>query len=242
VLAQTPDSVEAVALLGYVQHRLGEEDEAVATLRRAVELDGDYAEGRIYLANVLYDRGEHDAALYHLDRTRPEEHWDELGIWRLMELKKTVYRLRDDDAELKPWELRLAELSEGMDSLDEMLGEIEQRFNDEVMEGGRSQLELFGALLADLADPRPGQPTETAGPSIATHSVQVANARFEGSWAEIVRKMRDADGGYAGRSVDAYMSVEAQRVFESSGVRISTTDPESFIRGSAAAGLLRIVR
>lgn len=242
VLAQTPDSVEAVALLGYVQHRLGEEDEAVATLRRAVELDGDYAEGRIYLANVLYDRGEHDAALYHLDRTRPEEHWDELGIWRLMELKKTVYRLRDDDAELKPWELRLAELSEGMDSLDEMLGEIEQRFNDEVMEGGRSQLELFGALLADLADPRPGQPTETAGPSIATHSVQVANARFEGSWAEIVRKMRDADGGYAGRSVDAYMSVEAERVFESSGVRISTTDPESFIRGSAAAGLLRIVR
>lgn len=242
VLAQTPDSVEAVALLGYVQHRLGEEEAAVATLRRAVELDGEYAEGRIYLANVLYDRGEHDAALYHLDRTAPEEHWDELGIWRLVELKKTVYRLRDDDPELKPWEARLAELAEGMDSLDEMLGEIEQRFNDELLEGSRSQLELFGALLADLADPRAGQPPEGAAPRIATHIVQVAGTRFDGSWAEIVGKMRDADGGYAGRSLDAYMSVEAQRAFERSGVHISTTDPESFIRGSEVAGLLRIVR
>ena len=43
------------------------------------------AEARIYLANVLYDRGDYEAALYHLDRTAPEEHWYELGIWRLVE-------------------------------------------------------------------------------------------------------------------------------------------------------------
>ncbi len=242
VIAQAPQSAEAVALLGYIQHRLGEEEEAVATLRRAVQLDGDYSEGRIYLANVLYDLGDHDAALYHLDRTKPDEHWDELGIWRLMELKKTIYKLTDEDSELKPWEARLVELASGMDSLDEMLGEIEQRFNDEVMESGRSQLELFGALLADLAEPRPAQPLELGGKRAPSHTVQMAGGRFDGSWAEIVRKMRDADGGYAGRSVDAYMSVEAQRAFEQSGVQISTADPESFIRGSADAGLLRIVR
>lgn len=242
VLEQAPGSVEAVSLMGYVLHRLGDEEAAVATLRRAVQLDGDYAEGRIYLANVLYDMGDHDAALYHLDRTSPQEHWDELGIWRLLELKKAIYKLGDQDPELRPWEARLAELSQPLDPLDEMLAEVEQRFNDQLMDGNRSQLELFGALLADLAEPRSAQPAEGGAPGVASHVVQVAGTRFDGSWAEIVRKMRDADGGHSGRSLEAYMSLEAQRAFERSGVRLSTADPESFIRASADAGLLRIVR
>src|SRR5690242_16100118 len=77
---QAPDSAEAVACVGYAMHRLGDDDGAITTLRRALQLDNDHVEARIYLANVLYDRGEFEAALYHLDRSTPEDHWDELGI------------------------------------------------------------------------------------------------------------------------------------------------------------------
>ena len=69
--------------------------------------------------------GDYEAALYHLDRSTPDDHWDELGIWRLIELKKMVYRLRDGDPELKPWEERLKDLGGELDDIDEMLAEIE---------------------------------------------------------------------------------------------------------------------
>jgi Flp pilus assembly protein TadD len=246
VLQQSSESSEAVALLGYVQHRAGDEEGAVATLRRALQLDGENAEARIYLANILYDRGDYEAALYHLDRTGPEEHWDELGIWRLVELKKSIYRLADDDPELKPWDERLAELAEPTDDLDDMLGEIEQRFNDELSDAPQYQLELFGALLSDLADHRRDEEGDAEPrvrvPRRADHAVQVEGSVYDGSWADIVRKMRDADGGYSGRTVQDFMTAEARRAFSRSGVRIPADDPERFIRGSADAGLLRIVR
>jgi len=53
-------------------------------------------EARIYLANCCTTGGIR-GALFHLERTGPEEHYDALAIWRLVELKKSVYRLPDDD-------------------------------------------------------------------------------------------------------------------------------------------------
>ena len=100
--AAHPDSPEAAACLGYAAHRLGNDAGALYWLRRALEIDAAYSEARIYLANLLYDRGETEAALHHLERTEPEDHYDELGIWRHIELKKTLYRLPDDDPELRP--------------------------------------------------------------------------------------------------------------------------------------------
>src|SRR6188508_857629 len=50
---QAPESAEAVALVGFAQHRLGEDEAAIATLRRALQLDSDNAEARIYLGNIL---------------------------------------------------------------------------------------------------------------------------------------------------------------------------------------------
>src|ERR671921_1193806 len=135
---QSPESAEAVACVGYAQHRLGDDDGAITTLRRALQLDTDHVEARIYLANVLYDRGEYEAALYHLDRSTPDDHWDELGIWRLLELKKSIYRLADDDAELKPWEARLTELAGEPDAIDELLAELEASDDEH-----DPQLELF---------------------------------------------------------------------------------------------------
>src|SRR5262245_12155951 len=52
---QAPDSAEAVACVGYAQHRLSDDEGAIASLRRSLQLDNDHAEARIYLANILYD-------------------------------------------------------------------------------------------------------------------------------------------------------------------------------------------
>ena len=211
----------------------GDDDAAITTLRRALQLDGDHSEARIYLGNILYDRGEYEAALYHLDRTAPDDHWDELGIWRLVELKKSVYRLSDDDPELRPWDARLAELAGDTDDIDEMLAEIEQKATDEANGEARNQLELFGALLTDLA---------TSKRDTETHRVVRDDREYVGTWDDIVSAMRDANGTFAGRSLSEFMLTEARRGLSITGVHIPTHDAESFVRGSADAGLLRIVR
>jgi hypothetical protein len=54
--------------------------------------------------------------------------------------------------------------------------------------------------------------------------------------------MRDANGTFAGRSLSEFMLTEARRGLSITGVHIPTHDAESFVRGSADAGLLRIVR
>jgi len=232
---QSPDSAEAVSCIGYAQHRLGDDDAAIATLRRALKIDEDHTEARIYLGNIFYDRGDYEAALYHLDRSTPDDHWDELGIWRLIELKKMVYRLRDADPELKPWEERLTELSGEPDDIDEMLAEIEARAA-EVAEGeARGQLELFGALLNNFASDK--------APQAAAHCITIdEDNSFEGTWEEILEKLKKARGASTEGSLKEFMMTEARRGFSLTGYLIPTEDAESFIRGSADAGLLRIVR
>ncbi|MEO8194193.1 MAG: tetratricopeptide repeat protein [Gemmatimonadales bacterium] len=231
---QSPDSAEAVSCIGYVQHRLGDDEAAIATLRRALKIDEDHTEARIYLGNIFYDRGDYEAALYHLDRSTPEDHWDELGIWRLIELKKMVYRLRDSDPELKPWEERLAELAGEPDDIDEMLAEIEARAAESAETEARGQLELFGTLLGTLAQ-KSAEPDEHCITIDEDHS-------FEGTWEEILQKMSEARGGAGLGSLKEFMQTEARRGYSLTGHLIPTEDAESFIRGSADAGLLRILR
>jgi tetratricopeptide (TPR) repeat protein len=231
---QAPDSAEAVACVGYAQHRLGDDEGAIASLRRSLQLDNDHAEARIYLANILYDQSEYEAALYHFERTDPEDHWDELGIWRLVELKRSLYRLDENDPELKPWDERLSELASDLDDVDAMLMELEPQPGANGApdaETARGQLELFGSLLSSLADQK--QPEHQIIVSDGTH--------FDGSWEEIVRHMRDQTGNPAD-SMQEFMAGMSQHGFRQTGVRIPIHDAESFLRGSAVAGLLRIVR
>jgi Tfp pilus assembly protein PilF len=235
---EAPELAEAAACIGYVKHRQGDDQGAVASLQRALQLDEDHAEARIYLANILYDRGEYEASLSHLDRTEPEEHWDELAIWRLVELKKSLYRLSDDDPEMRPWEERLAELAMEGDDIDDLLSEIETRVM-EAEESQRGQLELFGALLTDLAE----QQDDEGEVQPVEHRIMTSDGReYAGSWERIVRAMRDSNRAMAGRSLQEFMATEARRGYSLTGVKIPTVDAESFIRGSASAGLLRIVR
>jgi tetratricopeptide (TPR) repeat protein len=237
---QSPESAEAVACVGYAQHRLGDDEGAISSLRRSLQLDSDHNEARIYLANILYDRSEHEAALYHFERTSPDDHWDELGIWRLIELKRSLYRLSEQDPELKPWDDRLAELSSDLDDIDEMLMELEPRPGaGEVApeaEVARGQLELFGTLLSGLAEQKQTEPT-----ALEHEIVSRDGSTFDGTWEDIVRRMRDTLGDPS-HTVEDFMKRAARRGFRETGVQIPTHDAESFIRASAVAGLLRIVR
>ena len=199
---ESPELAEAQACLGYVQHRLGKDEEAIA----------------------------------HLERTSAEDHWDELGIWRYIDLTKKLKRASDADPEFTEWRNRLGELAGETDPIDDMLAEIETRAAEEAESKDRAQLELFSTLLADLAERR--REEEMVEHSVRTHD----GVEFRGSWDRIVRAMKESNALMQGRSVQEFMATEARRGFSLTGVKIPTSDAESFLRGSADAGLLRILR
>ena len=242
---QAPDSAEAIACVGYSQHRMGDDDSAIASLRRSLQADNEHAEARIYLANILYDRGDYEASLYHFERTTTEDHWDELGIWRLIELKRAAYKLDEHDPELKPWEDRLQELGGELDDIDELFIEVDGAVAGESgeVEVARGQLELFGTLLSSLAGSKAEEPGVPEGEQVA-HEVLTRDGRqITGTWEDIVRSLQhvDAEGG---RDVplEVFMSRMAKRTFRETGVRVPSHDVELFVRAHADAGLLRIVQ
>jgi hypothetical protein len=65
---------------------------------------------------------------------------------------------------------------------------------------------------------------------------------IDGTWEEIVALLRDASSEFADRPVRDFMTAVSTRQYRKTGIRIPARDAESFIRGSADAGLLRIVR
>jgi tetratricopeptide (TPR) repeat protein len=232
-----PESAEAAACVGYAMHRLSRERDAIKWLRRAIAVDPEHCEARIYLANLLYDRGSYEEALTEFERTGPDEHWDELGIWRMIELKKSIYRLKDGDPELKPWLVRLADLVGETDPTELLLSEIEAAGPSGTGVRDPSQLELFSTLLTELQEMH-----RRARGTGEVHGVTTQSGlTYTGTWDEIVRRMKDDDVSFADRSVEEFIAGTAKRAAKL-GVRIPVTDAESFIRGSADAGLLRIVR
>ena len=240
---QAPESAEAIACVGYAQHRLSDDEPAITSLRRSLQADSEHMEARIYLANILYDRGDYDASLYHFERTGPEDHWDELGIWRLIELKRSAHKLDEHAPELTPWEERLTELGGEMDDIDELFLEVDGAVSNESgdVEVARGQLELFGTLLTTLAETRTGAES-VDGRELHTVLTK-AGQRVSGSWDEIVRSLRDADmEGLQDRTTNEFMARVSKRAFRETGVTVPHHDAELFVRASADAGLLRIVR
>ena len=152
---------------------------------------------------MLYDRGETEAALHHLERTEPDDHFDELGLWRCVELKKTVYRLPDDDPELAPWYARLGEVAGEPDPIDMLLAEIEAQQPDGTVRDPH-QLELFGTLLTELQamQRRPG--------GDATSVATLAGQTFRGTWEEILHP-DEGRRARVGRRPDAASSWRASR-------------------------------
>jgi tetratricopeptide (TPR) repeat protein len=123
-----PNFGEAAAALGYALHLLGEEKEARQSLRRALWLDAELHEARIYLAHLLYQSGSLPAALRELERVPPQEHCDLVGIWRVIELCRALRGWPEDDPRLAPWRARLIELEAEPDPLDHLFAEVEAAF------------------------------------------------------------------------------------------------------------------
>ncbi len=231
-----PKSPEAASCLGYACHRLGRDGTAFYWLRRALELEHQFSEARIYLANALYDRGETEAALYHFEKTNPADHYDDLALWRTIELKKAVYRLPDDDPELAPWYARLGEVAGEPDTIDELLAEVEAQHADGTPRDP-NQLELFGAQVASLPTMQ-----RRPGPSDPHMIVTLSGHPIRGTWDEILLQFKSVERGWADSSMSEFMNGLAQEGRAETGIVIPVTSAEAFIRGSAEAGVLRILQ
>ncbi|HEX6939002.1 MAG TPA: tetratricopeptide repeat protein [Longimicrobiales bacterium] len=213
-----PESADAFAALGYTLHRLGRPGAARRELRRALRLDPQFHEARIYLGHLLYDRGDWEGALRQFERVPAAEHWDSLALWRLIELKRTIDGLRHGHPLLAEWEARREELDARYDPIDELLAEIEQRARD--------------------ANDR--RAAEADHGETAVHRVRLPDGQtYAGSWLDIVRQLRDAVG-LPHETIAQFMRRHADEQRARSGIGIPADDPEAFLRASARAGLWRI--
>jgi hypothetical protein len=78
--------------------------------------------------------------------------------------------------------------------------------------------------------------------SFEVHRVStVSGATYVGTWEEIVRQMKDDAAECVAGSLEEYMEASARRWRKQTGAAIPATDPESFLRASADAGVLRIL-
>ena len=227
VLKNHPEDAEATAALAFTLHRLGKEKAAVRELRGALALNPDHHEARIYLAHLLYDRGDWKGALEGFDALAPADHWDPLAVWRLIELKRTVGGLDPSDPELVVWEGRLDELEAEVDPIDELLAEVE---------AGAAREE---SALADATAP---WTPEVAQPDEKWHRVLLPDGTaFEGTWLDIVRQLRDRSGR-EDESIAQFMRRSAEDARVRIGVGVPTDDAEAFLLAHARAGLLHIER
>ncbi len=225
------------ASLGYAAHRLGMDADAFYWLRRALELEPEYPEPRIYLANILYDRGEIPAALLHFARVKPDDHFDDLGVWRTIELLKVARHSSDSDPEIQPWLARLAELGRDADAEEMVLAEIES-LQPDGSSRDPNQLELFGTLMRDVPGMQKRLPL-----SGGAHIIETLDGfTLRGTWDELVIHLQTVEGAWADGTLTQFMQVFARRGTAETGVKIPVTNPEAFLRGAAAAGVIRILQ
>lgn len=227
-----PDSAEAAASLGYALHRLNDAVGAGRQIRRALRLDPEFHEARIYLGHLLYDRGDWEGALREFERVPPVEHWDALAVWRIMELKRTLWHMDDGDARLVPWETRLEELQMPDDPVEQLLLEVEAGFRARIAGGEHtvldpSQLELFDGGIV------PGGDGDV-------HRVRLPQGTvLTGTWAGIVAQMRD-EAGFRHETLVAFMRRMAEFWHEQHAVEVPYNDPEVFVRTACSLGVLTL--
>lgn len=228
------DHPEAMAELGYCLYQQGDPRGAADRVAAALEEAPRLYEARVFHGNLLYERGDRDAALRAFRKVPPEEIWDPLAVWRTVELLRAFRDLPPGSAVLDPYLEQLERLGRDPSPEERLLAEVEA---EAAGQGGaadtadRQQLDLFG-----LGRTEPG----VRDPEV--HTVRARNGRvFTGDWLSIVAEMRDhADD--PSLSVDEFMRETARAVRSLSGVRVPHDDPEAFLRASARAGVLRIER
>jgi tetratricopeptide (TPR) repeat protein len=202
------ESAEAAAALGYTFHRLSDEVAARKELRRALHLDPENHEARIYLGHLLYDNSEWASALKEFERVPAAEHWDSLALWRLVELKRALTGAETGTAAVAPWETRLEELESEVDPLDQLLAELEGT------DVSRREAEF----------------------AFEAHRVRLPDGRCcSGSWLEILRQIRDIQGRRS-ESVAQFMRRVAEEEHVRTGISLPASEPEEFVLAAARAG------
>jgi tetratricopeptide (TPR) repeat protein len=242
--AEHPESAELAAARGYTLHALGDDLGARRELRRAVRLDPELHEARIYLSHLLHDRGDHRGALTELEQVPPVEHWDTLSLWRYVELKRQLDGVSEDDAWFAPWRERIAELEVEPDGIDHLLAEVEAAFEGAGAEDAQPAPELapqMDFLMKMLGSPAaPTTPEEEEEEAPAAHRVRTAEGSvFEGTWDDIVRGMRDSCGEPE-ITAAVFMRRAAGQIRERTGREVPCHSAEAFLKAGASMGLLHI--
>ncbi len=206
------DSAEALAALGYTLHRLSDDVGARRELRSALELDPELYEARIYLAHLMYDAGDWGAALREFEQVPVTDHWDSLAIWRVIELKRAIGVAEPSGADLAIWEARLEELESDIDSIDELLAEIES-----------------GSATADAQ--------QVAADAASMHRIRLIDGReCIGTYSDLVVQLKAVCGSHE-ETVAQFMRRHAAEMRVRKGVELPDEDPENFILTGARAGL-----
>ena len=186
--SRRPESAEAIACVGYAQHRLGDDDAAIASLRRSLQLDNEHAEARIYLANILYDRGDYEAALYHFERTTPGRSLGRARDLAADRAEALALQARGERPRAQAVGRAAAELGGDLDDIDELFMELEPQSGARAAPMPRrlgASSSCSARLLSSLAEQK-HEPE---------HQIIVSDGtEFDGSWEEIVRRMRDQNG------------------------------------------------
>jgi tetratricopeptide (TPR) repeat protein len=218
-----PNSAEAAAAYAYTLHRLDEEMPARRQLRRALHIDSEYHEARIYLGHLLYDRGDWVGAAREFERVPPVEHWDTLAIWRLIELKRALEGLEAGAPELGVWERRLEEVEAGNDPIDELLAEIEA-----------------GAQLPESEGPLDETAALTHGAGeVEPHRVHLPDGGVVvGTWSDIVEQIRQVRAPL--ETIAQFMRRTADEAQARAGVTVLAEDARSIIQAGARAGFWEI--
>jgi tetratricopeptide (TPR) repeat protein len=228
VFAETVDlhagSAEAAAAYGYTLHRLNEDTAARRQLRRALHLDSEYHEARIYLGHLLYDRGDWVGAAREFERVAPSQHWDTLAIWRLVELKRALEGLQPGASDLAVWERRLKEVEGQEDPIDGLLAEVE----------ACAQLPETDAppMTADA-------PATAQDGDAAPHRVHLPDGGVvAGTWQDIMEQLRQARA--PGETIAQFMRRTADEAQARAGVTVPAEDARSVVLAGARAGFWEI--
>jgi tetratricopeptide (TPR) repeat protein len=204
------ESAEAAAALGFTVHRLGDESAARRQLRRALHLDPAHHEARVYLAHMMYDRGDWAGALREYERIPITEHWDPLAVGRVIELKRALEGLEAGAVSLRDWRNRLNELEQA-DEMETLL------------------LELEADGAGDDAEPRAEE-----------HRVIFPDGTMlTGTWIEILAALRDSDR-IPGETIAEYMRRRAIEERQRTGVELPHLEVGAFLSAGARAGIWRI--
>ena len=65
---------------------------------------------------------------------------------------------------------------------------------------------------------------------------------LRGTWDELVVHLQTAEGAWADGTLPEFMQVFARRGTAETGVKIPVGNAEAFLRGAAAAGVIRILQ